>query len=378
MKIVHVTTEFQPELGYEEYYLALNQRKLGHDVYVITTDVTPEIPNIKKEKIGFSEYNRIKIFRLKHLFKIRDFIYAPGMKKLLKKINPDIVHAHEARQLFPALSSLYKKELGYKLIVDQHDYDVFNTIKAKLFTLLVRKNIVRFAMRKADKIITITPEAINFLRNTYKIKEPIISLWLGADYNHFHFRENERKRLRKEIASNGEVVLITLGQIGRVKKLEMLIKAAKKFSNKYKIKLLIVGGGDEIYLRELKSLAENLDNITFIRKLSQDEIPSYYSAADIGVWPFRATITMIEAMACKLPIVIPNLNVVNHLIENNNGLNFEANNQQDFENAIEKLIKDKKLRKQMGKNSEEIVIKKFDYKIIAKKLIEIYQDLLKK
>jgi len=378
MKIVHVTAEFQPELGYEEYYLALNQRKLGHDVYVITTDVTPEIPNIKKEKIGFSEYNRIKIFRLKHLFKIRDFIYAPGMKKLLKKINPDIVHAHEARQLFPALSSLYKKELGYKLIVDQHDYDVFNTIKAKLFTLLVRKNIVRFAMRKADKIITITPEAINFLRNTYKIKEPIISLWLGADYNHFHFRENERKRLRKEIASNGEVVLITLGQIGRVKKLEMLIKAAKKFSNKYKIKLLIVGGGDEIYLRELKSLAENLDNITFIRKLSQDEIPSYYSAADIGVWPFRATITMIEAMACKLPIVIPNLNVVNHLIENNNGLNFEANNQQDFENAIEKLIKDKKLRKQMGKNSEEIVIKKFDYKIIAKILIEIYQDLLKK
>ena len=241
MKIVHISTRFQPEIGYEEYYLALNQKKLGHDVYVITTDITSELPNIredikkfkvKKKKIGFSEYNGIKIYTLKHTLRITDAIYAPGMKKILEKIKPDVVHAHETRQLFSALPALYKKEIGYKLIVDQHDYDIFNTIKAKLFTHLVRKRIVRFAISKADKVISITPAAKAFLKNTYKIKKPIIDSYLGADYNHFHFREKERKKLRKKIAPNNEIVLITLGHMGRIKKLERLIKAVKKLSKK--------------------------------------------------------------------------------------------------------------------------------------------------
>ena len=140
----------------------------------------------------------------------------------------------------------------------------------------------------------------------------------------------------------------------------------------------MVGGGDEKYINELKDSAKDSKNIIFMGRLSQDQVPCYYSASDIGVWPFRATNAMIEAMACRLPIIIPRLNSVNHLIENMNGLSFDANSQQSFEDSIEKLIKNKKLRKEMGKKGEEIVIKKFDYKLIAEKLIEIYKDSLKK
>ena len=39
MKIVHIAGYFMPELGYQEYYLAKKHRELGHDVYVICSDM---------------------------------------------------------------------------------------------------------------------------------------------------------------------------------------------------------------------------------------------------------------------------------------------------------------------------------------------------
>ena len=38
MKIVHLVDYFQPKVGYQEYFLALEHQKLGHDIRVITSD----------------------------------------------------------------------------------------------------------------------------------------------------------------------------------------------------------------------------------------------------------------------------------------------------------------------------------------------------
>jgi hypothetical protein len=38
MKIIHVIDYFQPQLGYQETFLAKEQAKQGHEVYVLTSD----------------------------------------------------------------------------------------------------------------------------------------------------------------------------------------------------------------------------------------------------------------------------------------------------------------------------------------------------
>ncbi len=386
MKIVHVTGYFQPELGYEEYYLSLNQKKLGHDVYVITSDRIANLPNLRdslkeiKSKcstrfrpIGFSEIDGIKVYRLKTLFEAKDFLVVKGMKKILREIKPDVVHSHEPRQFMTMLPAFYKRELNYKLIVDQHDYDIFPTIKSKLMTYLVRRNICRFAFKKADKIIAITPESREFIKNVYGIKKEIIDSTLGADIERFKFNPKKREEIREKFGiKDREILLITVGHVGRNKKLEFLIEAFSKTKNS---KLLIVGGGDEEYIKELKELAIKLsvkDRIIFLGRVSQNELPYYYSAADMGVWPSRATITIIEAMACKLAVIIPDINTVKHLVAYDNGLTFDTS-----ENLLEKmnlLIKDKKMREILGKKAENVTKEKFSYEEIAKRYIEIYNS----
>ena len=47
MKIVHLMGYFVPELGYQEYYLAKKHKEMGHDVYVIASDMLYPFPNIE-------------------------------------------------------------------------------------------------------------------------------------------------------------------------------------------------------------------------------------------------------------------------------------------------------------------------------------------
>jgi len=38
MRIVHIRDDFPPRLGYQEVYLAREQAKIGHGVYVVAAD----------------------------------------------------------------------------------------------------------------------------------------------------------------------------------------------------------------------------------------------------------------------------------------------------------------------------------------------------
>ena len=48
MKILHVLGYYQPEFGYKEYFLAREQVKAGHEVYIVASDVIYPFKEIEK------------------------------------------------------------------------------------------------------------------------------------------------------------------------------------------------------------------------------------------------------------------------------------------------------------------------------------------
>jgi 1,2-diacylglycerol 3-alpha-glucosyltransferase len=140
---------------------------------------------------------------------------------------------------------------------------------------------------------------------------------------------------------------------------------------------MILGSGPKNYADEVKNLVikKGLENKVFFHDfVRNDELPKFYSFADIGIWPGSSSNTMIEAMSCSLPLILAQSEDTVHLLENNNGFFFERNNENDFQNYLEKLIQDNSLRRNMGTNSKKIVDKNFSSKVIAKKTIEIYKN----
>tara|TARA_Y100000310_G_C20575636_1_gene760257 strand:- start:135 stop:1310 length:1176 start_codon:yes stop_codon:yes gene_type:complete len=388
---------FVPELGYQEYYLAKEHKKMGHDVYVITSDMLYPFPNIenmlkeagvkntsRKRNPGFSIVDEIKVYRLKHLLEYSDFLLLIGFKKTLEKIKPDVVFAHESRQGLPAIAAYYKNKFKYKFIVDQHDFyhKIPNHVWWKktlrfLDYFLFRKFIVNFSLKRADRIIVLTDQTKNFLKNTHKIKGNKMQLIpLGVDTDSFKFKESSRSRIRKKHKiKEDEIAIVFAGTIVRRKGLDIIFKAFSELDNN-KLKLLIVGNGEVNYVNELKELAKKLGiekNTIFTGFKNKKEIPDYFSASDIGVWPGNNSVIIMEAMACKLPIVMVDLQL-GYLTSFNNGFKFKENDKNALKERLNKLIRNKSLRKKMGLNSYNAIKKAYSYETISKKFLEVLKN----
>jgi glycosyltransferase involved in cell wall biosynthesis len=393
MKIVHLVAFFQPELGYEEYYTALKQVQMGLDVSVITSKRPFPYSSIKKisksrnydYSYDFKKIKGIKIYRLPCAFAFYDFIVLFGLRSLLKEIQPDIVHGHDPRSGFTALGA-YHKDIGYKYILDQHEYSIPTNILLRTEYFILNKHVCNYAYDRAEKIISATQQTTEFLTEFYKLDgSKIVQLTLGADTEKFYFDEKARVNIRNELKiEEDETVFIFAGKLEKVgmfpKKVDLLIKAFAKVRTEHPSKLIIIGSGDEDYLSELKQLVDDLqirDQVHFFEFQPQEKLREYYSASDVGVWPAQATMTIIEAMACKLAIIIPDRKTIRHLVSYKNGYLFPYG---DLKILTEKLLSaasNSSELNEMRKRSEMAVKNELNYEAITKKVVNIYKECLK-
>lgn len=384
MRIVHIIGYFQPELGYEEYYLALKQAQQGHDVTVITSDRIKKFSELnynRVRKLGFTAINELKVCRLPCIIEVADFILVSGMERILAEIKPDVVHAHEAIQGTSVLPAFYKKRLRYKLVVDQHKYRFSSNI-GKLEYLLFRKHVCDIAFSNADVIVAITEESKKFLvENHKKISNKIIVSTLGVDTDLFKYDSIVRHKMRASLGFNAEnIILIYAGKINQSKRLELLLESFKQINDKYSVaRLVILGSGNTIYINQLKKLVSNLriaGKVKFLDFVDKSELYAYYSMADIGVWPDLPSITILEAMACRLAVVLPDSDTTNHLLLNNNGYMFRRGDAKSLAYVLEKIIGSDDERELMRLRSQKYVNNELSYDILSEKMVDLYIKLL--
>ena len=100
------------------------------------------------------------------------------------------------------------------------------------------------------------------------------------------------------------------------------------------------------------------------------ELAKFYWAADIGVWPKQESTSQVDAMACRLPLILSNKVQVYERI-NGNGLTYEEGNILDLANKIE-MLSDPNLRQKMSDIGFNRVKNQFSWEHIAKQRIQDY------
>lgn len=177
--------------------------------------------------------------------------------------------------------------------------------------------------------------------------------------------------------------LVYVGRLFPEKSVDTLIEAMSLILQEHpKTHLTIVGGG---HLREkLEKLASALNitkNVSFLGLVSEEDKILAYNAGDIFVSPSFAELegmTVLEAMACGKPIVVPNgeMNAARFFVDGN-GLLFETANAKDLAEKIITILKDTELRKQMGETSLKNS-KKYDIQESVTLLENVYYSVLEK
>ncbi len=385
MKILLATESYYPNIdggAIAQHNLVLELRKRGHEVGVIAPGFNYKSTVEKEDGTTIFRTKGIKLpLYMKGRYHFSLFPYFQ-VKKIIKNFKPDIVNICSpypigissyicARRLdIPIVGSIHI--LPDNMITPFHKFKNQKRIENYSWKYLIYFfNLVDWA--------TIPTKTGAEMYKERGLNTNITPISNGLKTEVFN-PKNEGEYLRKKFGLPKENIILCTGRINEEKNLDVLIRAIPNVIKKIDAHFLIVGSGGD-YKQSLIKLTEELKvngNTTFTDFLDWDDYPNIYSIADIFAMPSEAelqSLVTMEAVASGLPVVVVNKGALPELASNNNGLVFESKNSKQMAECIVKILTDKKLKKNMGENSLEL-IKKHTMKSIAEEFEKTYEYVL--
>jgi glycosyltransferase involved in cell wall biosynthesis len=183
---------------------------------------------------------------------------------------------------------------------------------------------------------------------------------------------------------------VTIGYVGSIvhyEGLDYVIQAVALLRDRGVggFKLLVVGDGRE--LASLKSLAAKLkvtNLCVFTGRVDRSEVESLYSVIDIVPLPRRSLpvtelvppLKPFEAMAAGKTVVVSSVEAIAlTVIDGQTGIIVPSDNVDKLAEALEKLIENPSLRKEIGARSRNWVQKERSVDSLARRLREVYASV---
>ena len=220
-----------------------------------------------------------------------------------------VVHSHYWQSGWAG--GIMARELGVPHVVMFHTLgEVKNRARISEHEPTQRIHQERRIVARADAIVTASSHERVFLERYYGADPARIhTIPCGIDLD--LFRPRDTVAARRQLGLPEDIpILLWVGRLEKLKGVDILVSAVAQLDHP-DVKLLIVGGDERAAdLRaELMAQAERegvASRIEFTGAVAHDDLPAYYSAADIVVVPsyYKSFgLVAIEAMACGTPVV---------------------------------------------------------------------------
>jgi glycosyltransferase involved in cell wall biosynthesis len=398
MRIVHVADYFQPELGYQEYYLAAAQAAAGHDVHVVTSDRYLPFPNYsqtvesllgpRRVGAGVSKIEGMTVHRLPCAFEYRrNAIWLRDLEDTLARIAPDVVSVDGVFAVTSARIARMNRRLQLPLVFDNHAAEYNTALKPSLRHQLTRYLFRRWGVpvlrREADVLIAIDEGTRAMLVREMNVPaERIPVIELGADTRTFWPDPAARAAWRTRLNLDAQVVVTFTGKLHPGKGAHVLLQAAAELARELdSLRVVIIGNGPEEYVARLDEMARwpaLQGRVIFIRKfLDREGLNEVLNGSDVGVWPGEPSNVIQEAIATGLPIVLPATNLQglpnDAYVRNQNGLLYERGHVEGLVAALRTLGSDAELRRKMSLRARDLVERELGWAAIATRFVAEFQ-----
>jgi glycosyltransferase involved in cell wall biosynthesis len=392
MKILLASDYYQTPIGYAKTQLAQNLKAMGHKVLVVTSNRYFPFPDYestvaailgpRKRVAKMYTEAGITVKRKSAVFELFSRCIFFGIGREIDRFKPDLVIVYGIVSPTAILTTVHlNKEKNKRIplvLADSHlpsELAQGPQLAKKILYWVFRMTYASLISKRARKIVAAQEGTTHVMYQTYGIHKPTEVISNGTDLGLFYFDKSSRKEIRKKYSIPiNDFVIVYSGKIIPTKGIDILIKAFSILNKKYpNTWCLLVGDGSKEYKEAiLQSISSNTrKNIIVTGMLSPQDLRHYYSAADVGVWPLQESLAMIDAAACKLPIIANDKMQAQQRLGNNNGLLYKQRNFRDLAHKLELLLKDPKKRQQMGLRGYSLVKKKFSWRQIAQQYIDL-------
>ena len=356
MRICFIASKSIHTKRWIEYY-----SKKGYDIHLITNE--------------FDEYHKCKVYEVNHkLWKLSPLLKAITIRKIIRKIKPDVVHAHQVTPF-----GLYAYLSGHKpFVLTAWGSDIFIMPKKSILI----KYLTKVVLKNADIItcdgINLKDEMVHLGANSEKIK----IILFGTDTKKFNPSKSD-KDFKKNLFPSKSKVVISLRNLEPMYDVKTLIKSMPIVLKSYPdTKFMICGRGTEAdYLKEMADSLNVSGSIKFINWIPNDELPKYITSSDIYVSTSLSdgglAASTAEAMACGLPVIITDFGVNREWVEDGvNGCIIPLEDQNSLAEKIIFLLDNENIRHDFGKLSRNIIEEKLNYYKEHEKMDDLYNKLL--
>ena len=193
---------------------------------------------------------------------------------------------------------------------------------------------------------------------------------------HLGIDSDKLVQIKKEVFNDKTITFGFLGGASKHKGLYVLIHSFNILSQKYsdRIRLDIYGCSKPDYEEVLQEHVVN-ENILFHGSYTHDDLEKNLIKIDVGivpsVWYDCAPLVVFEFLSAKIPVIGSDIGGIPDFIHNEkNGLLFEANNEADLIENMEKIINNPHIINEFKKNIKPVKTMSEH----VKELIKIYQD----
>jgi len=296
-------------------------------------------------------------------------------KRLVKSINPDIIHAHYITEI-----ALLGAASGFHpFAVTPWGSDVLISPQKSRMS----RWIAKYVLKMADLITSNGEHVSKMLIKLGADPRKISFVYFGVDIRKFKPGEKDES-LREKLGILNSPTIISSRRLEQIYDVESLINAVPLVLKEVPAaKFLILGeGSQETRLKELAKSLGVSDSVKFFGWIPEDELPQYLISADIYVSTSLSdglAMSTMEAMACGLPVIITDFGDNRKWVQDGvNGFIIPLRAPQALASRIIRLLKDEEARKRFGSMNQEIIMERNNWEKEMGKVAKLYAELIEK
>jgi len=308
------------------------------------------------------------------------FLFMWVLKQAKKEKFDIAISMYHSTHIATPSAFVMSRVLKIPLIIKEHDLVPWFTDPNKLRKMYSK--IITFIsiplLRRSSLVLVLSDERERIAQKAYGINKQKLSIFPnGVDVQ--RFRSYVDSELSKSLGVEDNKVLLYAGMISEDRGLDNLIRTLPiVVANIPKTKLLIIGDGPEKTKIFKLAIDLKVDGfVDFIESVEHASVNRFISLADVTIGPLRSSIAhetsyplkVLEYMACAKPVVAYSRSVSSDLIISGyNGVLVPDGDVGELASAIVKLMNNKRLADEIGRNARKYVEKVHDWNRLINKL----------
>ncbi len=344
----------------------------GHNVHFISSVLPTRVTELG-ERVHFHEVEMMSYPLFEH--QPYDLALATKMATVARAEKLDLLHVHYA--IPHSISAILARES----IKEKRYVPVITTLHGTDITLVGADRsylpITRYALQQSDGVTAVSKFLKKATIETFDFDEvEVIPNFICPQ----HYRRTPDAPLRRELAPNGETLLVHVSNFRSVKRpadcIDILARSIAAGEN---VRLIMVGDGPErsavVYRAEKTGMR---DHTLFVGK--QANISDYLGVSDIFLLPSELEsfgLAALEAQACELPVVATRIGGIPEVVsDGESGFLSDVADVEKMAADTLTLVRDPEMRAAFGTRGRELAVERYSTEKIIPQYIAFYEKVL--